>query len=209
MSHRLPICWEESLFHSKGQWNIKNQSLSITLRYLYWLAHSVSAFSHMRKDSNLTEPAKTKEWPFGFSVRKGKVSLWDSSGPLRSKGNLQKLGTCVYTLSPVERLGALPWFNEPSWKFNLIFFFCRFVLLKTTKKRLTTRRQMNLCITESAPEMSRVFFNAYMFYKVWETNTTVHKLRVSKFLLYLFSKDASHLSKVTVNKCIMSQRFRL
>jgi len=99
MSHGLPICWEESLFHSEGQWNIKNQSLSITLRYLYWLAHSILAFSHMRKDSNLTEPTKTKEWPFGFSVRKGKVSLWDGSGPLCSKGNFQKLRTrCTHFL---------------------------------------------------------------------------------------------------------------
>lgn len=118
MPHGLPIWWEESWFHSKGQWNIKNQSLSTTHRYLYWLAHSVSAFSHMRKDSNLTEPAKTKEWPFGFSVRKGKVSLWDGSGPLCSKGNFQKPGTHVYTLSPAKRLGALPWFNDPSRKFN-------------------------------------------------------------------------------------------
>ncbi len=157
MSHGLPIWWEESWFHSKGQWNIKNQSLSITHRYLYWLAHSVSAFSHMRKDSNLTEPAKTKEWPFGFSVRKGKVSLWDGSGPLCSKGNFQKPGTHVYTLSPAKRLGALPWFNDPSRKFNLIF--CHFVLLKKRKKRLTIRRvrwQTNLYITESAPQMSRV-----------------------------------------------------
>lgn len=141
MSHRLPICWEESLFHSKGQWNIKNQSLSITLRYLYWLAHSVSASLHMRKDSYLTEPGKTKEWPFGFSVRKGKVSLWDGSGPLCSKGNFQKLGTHVYTLSPVKRLGALLWFNDPSWKFNLIFFFLPFCVIKEEEKSLTIRWQ--------------------------------------------------------------------
>lgn len=82
MFGRIPIRWVVLLFHSEGHRNIKNQSDPIMHRYQHWLPHLPWLIRHMTKDTNLTDPAKSKEWPFGFiCAQQNKAPQWEASRP--------------------------------------------------------------------------------------------------------------------------------